>query len=124
VSVATTAAAKVAIAAERIPAIACCPLCDEPLELVPVTRELACGCSRPIAPLLAAEPRRCVQVDSKERGSSCVPPLAFQIVIERYGFDGDRPRTVEEVARRHRLSRARVRELEGRVLVALRKILR
>lgn len=42
------------------------------------------------------------------------------LLVERYGLDGQPPRSVRETARRHRLSVERVRALESRVVLALK----
>lgn len=87
----------------RVPVLMCCPLCEEPLE-ISSAGELACACSR---------------VDSRA-GRSGVP-LAARIVFERYGWDDGRAKSVAEVARLHGISRARVRALEGPLVVKMRR---
>jgi DNA-directed RNA polymerase sigma subunit (sigma70/sigma32) len=51
-----------------------------------------------------------------------LPPkarLACEILVERYGLDGQSPCSLEEVSERHGLSRLDVRLIESRVLRAL-----
>lgn len=49
--------------------------------------------------------------------------LPLKIFVERYGLDGYPPRTVQEAARRHRITVAEVRACEAHVLVVLRRVL-
>ena len=48
--------------------------------------------------------------------------LQAAVLIERYGMDGKGARSLAEVASRRGLTRARVRQLEGRALRALRRL--
>ncbi|MDQ3379021.1 MAG: sigma-70 family RNA polymerase sigma factor [Actinomycetota bacterium] len=49
-------------------------------------------------------------------------PRQRRVVIERFGLDGVRPRTLEEVGRNLGITRERVRQLEARALRELRAI--
>lgn len=95
-------------AARPVPALVLCPLCGEPAAEDCACRNESEGCGTP-------------RVDFE--GERTCLPLGVRILVERYGLDGRRPRTLEETARKHGLSRAKVRELEARVIQALRKIL-
>lgn len=59
---------------------------------------------------------------STERMPLGVFPSALLILVERYGLDGQPPRSLEEVARARGLSRIQVRQVEGRALGALNAI--
>jgi RNA polymerase sigma factor (sigma-70 family) len=49
-------------------------------------------------------------------------PRQRRVVIERFGLDGVRPRTLEEVGRNLGITRERVRQLEARALRELRAV--
>ena len=51
------------------------------------------------------------------------PTLLAQILIERYGLDGRRPRSIAEVAEKHGLTRLTVRIFEGRLLEHLKSVI-
>lgn len=102
--------------------LVCCPLCGDPLEAAEGARDLVCACTRELDPSRCESCGRWERVDFGSEGAYALP-LAVRILAERYGLDGRRPRTLAETAKKHRISRAKVRELEARVIVALRKIL-
>ena len=49
-------------------------------------------------------------------------PRQRRVVVERFGLDGVRPRTLEEVGQNLGITRERVRQLEARALRELRAI--
>jgi RNA polymerase primary sigma factor len=49
-----------------------------------------------------------------------LPPRDREVIELRYGLRDGRPRTLEEIAERHGLSRERVRQIEARSLKRLR----
>lgn len=51
------------------------------------------------------------------------PTLLAQILIERYGLDGRRPRSVAEVAERHGLTRLTVRWLEAPLVDHIKRVI-
>ena len=51
------------------------------------------------------------------------PTLLARILIERYGLDGRRPRSIAEVAEKHGLSRLTVRLLEGPLVDKVKRVL-
>jgi RNA polymerase primary sigma factor len=53
---------------------------------------------------------------------SKLQPRQRRVVIERFGLDGVRPRTLEEVGRNLGITRERVRQLESRALRELRAV--
>jgi RNA polymerase primary sigma factor len=50
-------------------------------------------------------------------------PRERQVLEQRYGFDGQSPRTLEELSRRMRVSRERVRQIEVQAIRKLRRAL-
>ncbi len=52
---------------------------------------------------------------------SSLDPREAEIIIKRYGFDGDSPKTLEELGDAMGVSRERVRQLENRALEKLKK---
>lgn len=79
---------------------------------------------------LDAERRATVEQDEVERedlcefvrGSlGCLDARDRQVIIWRFGLDGEDPKTLREVAGLLELSRERVRQLEGRALRQLRR---
>lgn len=49
-------------------------------------------------------------------------PLAAEILIERYGMDGQGTRSLGDVARAHGITRASVRELESYMVSLLEEL--
>ena len=48
-------------------------------------------------------------------------PREKDVIMLRYGLDGDEPRTLEEVGRALEVTRERVRQIESSALTKLRK---
>ena len=46
-----------------------------------------------------------------------------KIIFERYGLDGDKPKTLEEIGKKLGVTRERIRQLQNIALVKLRKAL-
>ncbi len=51
-------------------------------------------------------------------------PRERQVVVERFGFDGRHPQTLEEISRQLQVSRERVRQIEARAIQKLRHALK
>jgi RNA polymerase primary sigma factor len=58
--------------------------------------------------------------ESMERALEQLPARYAMIVRMRYGMDGDRPRTLEDIAQKLNLSRERVRQIERDAFTRLR----
>lgn len=52
---------------------------------------------------------------------SSLDPRETEIIMKRYGFDGESPKTLEELGESMGVSRERIRQLENRALEKLRK---
>lgn len=52
---------------------------------------------------------------------SSLDPREAEIIMKRYGFDGESPKTLEELGESMGVSRERIRQLENRALEKLRK---
>jgi RNA polymerase primary sigma factor len=50
-----------------------------------------------------------------------LPGLEGEIIVKRFGLDGETPRTLREIGDEHRLSRERIRQLQERGLERLRE---
>ena len=48
----------------------------------------------------------------------------YDIIVQRYGLDGEGERTLQEIAERHSITRARVHQVEGNILKRLRTIVK
>jgi hypothetical protein len=46
-----------------------------------------------------------------------------KIILERYGLDGGKPKTLEEIGKKFRVTRERIRQLQNIALAKLRKAL-
>lgn len=96
--------------------IVLCALCGEPFELAEGAPDLVCGCTRDLAPIEVSPWRR---VDLEAVGEDLV---GWAVLAARYGVLDGRPRSLDEVARARRTSRAKVRAIEGRALRRWREL--
>ena len=48
----------------------------------------------------------------------------YDIIVQRYGLDGEGERTLQEIAERHQITRARVHQVEGNILKRLRTLVK
>jgi RNA polymerase primary sigma factor len=51
-----------------------------------------------------------------------LPPRERQVIVMRYGLDGSRPRTLEEVGRAFNVTRERIRQIENNTLKKLQRL--
>jgi RNA polymerase primary sigma factor len=51
-----------------------------------------------------------------------LPPRERQVIVMRYGLDGARPRTLEEVGRAFNVTRERIRQIENNTLKKLQRL--
>ena len=56
-----------------------------------------------------------------ERVRPLVSNRDFDILVKRYGLDGDTPLTLSEVADRHSITRARVHQIENKILKKMKE---
>ena len=56
------------------------------------------------------------------RRCPCCPIASGQIVLWRFGLEGEEAHTLEQIGRKRGLSRERVRQLEARALTHLRDV--
>jgi RNA polymerase primary sigma factor len=92
---------------------------DEPLSEEDDDSPLAQLEDTEIVPLDDLVARRLLR-ESMERALDELPARYAMIVRMRYGMDGDRPRTLEDIAQKLNLSRERVRQIERDAFTRLR----
>jgi RNA polymerase primary sigma factor len=92
---------------------------DEPLSEDDDDSPLAQIEDTDIVPLDDLVARRLLR-ESMDRALEELPARYAMIVRMRYGMDGDRPRTLEDIARKLNLSRERVRQIERDAFTRLR----
>jgi RNA polymerase sigma factor (sigma-70 family) len=92
---------------------------DEPLSDEDDESPLAQLEDSEVVPLDDLVARRLLR-ESMERALEELPARYAMIVRMRYGMDGDRPRTLEDIAQKLNLSRERVRQIERDAFTRLR----
>jgi RNA polymerase primary sigma factor len=92
---------------------------DEPISAEDDESPLAQIEDTEVVPLDDLVARRMLR-ESMERALEELPARYAMILRMRYGMDGDRPRTLEDIARKLNLSRERVRQIERDAFMRLR----
>jgi RNA polymerase primary sigma factor len=75
-----------------------------------------------VAPAPEAETAERLRSTELQEALSRLKPRMQRVLIERFGLDGSKPKTLEEVGRALGITRERVRQLETRALRELRQV--
>jgi RNA polymerase primary sigma factor len=61
--------------------------------------------------------------DDLVKALQVLTPRQRDVLVLRYGLDGGRPRTLEEIGRLHAVTRERIRQIEKKAKVKLEQVL-